>query len=143
MDAFQLNQIVQSSLERMHKKSELQKKKQQDYLKRLNASCLDFMEDLRLEIEERLLFAAQYGCKNTRFKSRFIFHNRYGNVKISTLIYGWMNHDGTWNNDGFKDIGFTDTPFVMLKNQFKSKGITINNISDPKKGFGFWIEAFY
>ena len=140
--ASDLKKIIESSFD--HRKEEDMKKKERHniFLQNLKNTSNDFINELENEINEYLKNCASNGRKSVRFQSQFKFANVFGNVKISTLIYGWRNKDG-WNKSRFKEIGFEGTPFDKLVNDYKDRDIIIKNISDSKKGFGFWIEASF
>jgi hypothetical protein len=110
---------------------------------RLRDTSSRFQQELSQEIESYLLKAATNGRKYTRFQSKFSFSESYGNVKVSTLVYGWRVGKGVFTVDSFKDIQLESTPFNALVKSFADRNITVSNISNPSKGFGFWIEASF
>lgn len=140
--ASDLKKIIESSFD--YRKEEDMKKKERHniFLQNLKNTSNDFLFELENEINEYLQNCASNGRKSIRFQSKFKFADTFGNVKISTLIYGWRNKN-EWNTSRFKEIGFEKTPFDKLVNDYKERDIVIKNISDSKKGFGFWIEASF
>jgi hypothetical protein len=144
MNAQDLLQIYEGHADRQIKHSELKNIRHQEFLARLKDSSDRFQEDLGNEIDDRLQKAAYHGHRTVRFQSVFDFNRPFGNVKISTLVNGWMTSDGGWDVERFKEIGLESTPFETLVKKFDDeKKIQIKNVSDRKRGFGFWIEASF
>lgn len=142
MDAQQLNDIFQQSLIRASEDKEQRKIKHQEFLARLRDSVERFKEQLREEIEYNLCETAKSSKKKCRFQSKYSFSDPFGNVKISTLVYGWYNRNTkTLNINGFQELGMTMTPFDELVKEFEQKEIYVSNISDRNRSFGFWISA--
>jgi hypothetical protein len=142
IDINNLQELYASSFEWKKEQEERKKRTHEEFLLRLKDSSERFMEELEEEIEERLIYGAKRGRKTVRFESRMIFSRPFGNVKVSTLVYGWRTRKG-WDTDRFKEIGLDATPFETISKKLENKGIKIKNISDSNKGFGFWIEASF
>jgi len=140
--ASDLKKIVESSFERRKTEDESKKARHEEFIKRLKDTSDDFINMLTDEIEFYLKETANRGRKSIRFQSEFQFASTLGNVKISTLVYGWRTKDG-WDATRYKEIGLKGTPFDYLVEEFKTRDIVIKNISNPNKGFGFWIEASF
>lgn len=140
MTATDLVTIVEASIDR---KADQERKRitiHQQFLCRLKETSMDFMHILEDEIQGMLLEMAKRGHKRTRFQSFFQFSQHFRNLRVSTLVYGWRSPAG-WDIEKFKELGFTGTPFDLLVEDFKGRGIFVKNISDSNRGFGFWIEA--
>jgi len=112
------------------------------FLNRLKESSLRFQNGIEDEVLEKLQETAKKSRKKCRFKSKYNFNEKLGNVKISTLVKGWKTETG-WDTIRFQELGMNGTPFDDLTKKLKERGIYIQNISDPSKGFGFWIEASF
>jgi hypothetical protein len=134
--------MVESSIDRRVEEEQMKKDRHKEFLLRLKNSATDFMNILEDEIENHLTQGAYRGRKNVRFQSEQDFAKPFGNVKISTLVYGWRTKHG-WDIERFKEIGLSGTPFDQLVEEFRERGIRVRNISDSNKGFGFWLEASF
>lgn len=142
MDASMLQAIYNQSVYESKERKEQHQRKHQEFQIRLKDSIRRFKEEITDEIEYHLTQAAKSARKECRFQSDFSFNKPLGNVKISTLVYGWYNRDSrTFSIRGFEEIGMTQTPFKEVVEEFEKKGIRVSNISDRNKGFGFWIRA--
>jgi transposase len=144
MDAHKLTMIYEGFSERQEIQRARQHRKHQEFLNRLQDSCVEFRNELGKQIEERLTSAAYRGKRSVRFET-LSFNRKMGNVKVSTLVYGWKNPQTTsyWDASVFQEIGFDSTPFDALVKEYLERGIHVKNVSDPSKGFGFWIEASF
>lgn len=142
LDFAKLVMILDGYSERQKIALENQERVHQDFLNRLRQSALRFKKELTKEIELRLTKNAYHGKRVVRFEWK-PFSSKSGNVKISTMVYGWRTSNNEWDHQAFLEIGYDPTPFEVLVKEFKEKGINVRNISDPKKGFGFWIEASF
>ena len=140
LTAADLAKIVESSFDRKFRDEQIKKERHEQFLVRMKDTSFDFMNVLEDEIQGFLLDMANRGRKSVRFQSFLQFGQKFGNCKVSTLVYGWRSKDG-WDKEKFKELGFDGTPFDMLVKDFGERGISVKNISNPNKGFGFWIEA--
>jgi hypothetical protein len=137
MDAIQLQKIYDNAMLKTTTNI-----KHLSFLNRLKVSSDNFQKDLEEEIIEKLKTIAEKSKKSCKFKSKYNFSEKYGNVKVSTLVKGWKTENG-WDIERFYEIGLDSTPFENLVKNLEKRGIFIKNISDSKKGFGFWIEASF
>ena len=138
----QLKEVYEAARLRMEENKIKRQEIHKQFLSRLKESSDRFQVELSEEIDHHLLRSATNACKKIRWSSRFNFNESFGNVKVSTLVYGWRTPD-SWDISMFKEIGINGSPFEELVNNYKKKGIDIKNISNRNKGFGFWIEASF
>ena len=68
------------------------------------------------------------------------FKEKYGPVKISTLVKGF-HIEGEWDASIFEKIGIQGTPFQRAVRLLSEKGILLEDVSDITKGAGFWLEV--
>lgn len=142
IDASRLKQVYNASFEKKAQEEENKRKKHQDFLVRLKDSSDRFQKELSEEIDKNLLHAASKGRTSVRWESRFGFPGHYGNVRVSTLVYGWRTPK-CWDKERFTEIGLEGSPFDRLVKIYEQAGITLRNVSNPNKGFGFWLEASF
>ena len=113
--------------------------KEEEFLVRLRESADLFTEQL----VRRSLAELQQGASKGFLRKRFFFENfkeKYGPVKISTLVKGFRIH-GKWDPSIFHKIDRKETPFQKAVHLLREKGILLEDISDISKGAGFWLEV--
>lgn len=142
IDAPRLREVYQASFEKKAQEDEKKKQRHQDFLVRLKDSSDRFQKELSEEIDKNLLSAASKGRTSTRWESRFGFSGHFGNVRVSTLVYGWRTPQ-CWDKTRFSEIGLDGTPFDTLVKSYQGIGITLRDVSNPNRGFGFWLEASF
>lgn len=150
MNAESLSKILERSIEekkiRETERMEQKRMRHEEFIGRLKESCEDFMKEMEKEVMDRLLSSVHRGNKLVRFRASIDFDQSFGCVKVSTMVYGWRdskNHE--WNTKTFEEIGIKEgmTPFAVVIDHFKEQGIIVKNISDRRRGLGFWIEASF
>lgn len=150
INAESLSKILERSLEekkiREQERMEQKRMRHEEFIGRLKDSCDDFMNEMEKEVMDRLLSSVHRGNKMVRFRASMDFDQSFGCVKVSTMVYGWRdskNHG--WTTKTFEEVGIKEgmTPFSLVVEDFKERGISVKNISDRRRGLGFWIEASF
>jgi len=144
IDLANLKEVYAAALVKMDEEKEKRKRRHEKFLAQLKEYSDRFQDEISKEIDHNLLRAAKCGCRKTRWISRFRFHCRFGNVKVSALVYGWRTASkDVWDFHLFEEIGIKGTPFDEVVRAYKEKGIEVKNISKNCIGDGFWIEASF
>jgi len=127
--------------ENQNKKMKVKEIKEQTFLHNLKDSSEQFINLLIQKVMKELQYCSENGLLSKRFYVDH-FKNKNGIVKVSTLVKGFRWKDG-WNDNVFKQIGYSSTPFQYVVEFLKSKQILLEDISDVTKGLSFWCQVSF
>lgn len=141
-----INEVTRNTIQQW-KVAALQKEVKKDkdseketvFLTKLRDSADLFTEQLIRRSLAELHDSANKGFLRKKFFFES-FKEKYGPVKVSTLVKGFHIH-GQWDPSIFEKIGMQETPFQRASRLLKEKGIVLQDVSDITKGAGFWLEV--
>lgn len=118
-----------------------------DFMDRLNAASDKFMEIFQEWVESKAISMAHSGKRYAHFKYPIAFNEKLHGFRLSTYIKGFRMPDGSFSPATFLEMpGYTEetpTPYEKIKAVLRSRGIVIQDVSNPLRGLGFWVKISY
>jgi hypothetical protein len=113
------------------------------FRERLKKSSTDFVTDFEKWIEAEALEIAGRGRRSAHRKYPMAFHERLNGFRLSTYVKGFRTSDGVFDATRFAEIEFNATPFATACENLKTRGIIVEDVSDPARGLGFWLKISF